>query len=778
MRSYQKMNVINLSKVRKLKEQFGASKEEWSQVFAIDELKPWVLPVVCNHNLSISPNSSIKGLGKTPTIKNQKGYVVGIKEWTTRRETTETDLVSWSQDGDYGYCIRTGNKGIIGIDCDVNDETLSEQVKQLFIKCCKVSEEDFTCRTRGNARWAVLIKLDTEANYSKSTIDLEGEDIDGKKPIVEFLGVGNQLACAGRHPSGNKYKWSRGIGLIHVTENDYKAFKDSLVMLYGAQEEKGTRTTEQRKKGETFSTTDRLRDWLENKGLVLDRGRNGELYIHCPWCASHTTDTGTQQTAYFPAGVNGYAQGGFKCLHAHCADKGYPEFKEWAKSEGYEELTADDYPDMQEETESGEDAGSNKEKYFKTVSELAPFLSEKTGLYSPSTKSLCIALESPYYIGYSICYDSFNGRNMIKPIDDIETDWKPVTDTMITSLRIVLEDKGFMASRTGKELVKDSVNLVAEKNNFDYMEEYFKNNIPKWDGVKRAESFLIDYCGAEDSEYTRAVGRYFWGLAWRRAANREPIKADISLILIGAQGANKSQFTRALALEDRFYIDLDFKNKTDEIALRIRGKLIAEVPEMNGFSNKANSELKAFLSLDEDTYRIMYSQDLRTVTRRNMLIITENHRQVLSDPTGNRRYAPVEVTKFDYVNIKTVIKQLWAEGEHIFNEYGGKKLHTDVEAITATLNENYMIDDIWQASIREFIDSQSSLDENSRVPLSTKNILIYALQMSPRDAHKQETSKRISAIMCKLGYKYTQKFFSINGEKNRMRVWELAPDKQ
>lgn len=743
---------------------YGADSSEWDNILSNAELKPWVLPIVSNVNLKISPRSDIKEIGKTPTIKNSDGFIAGIRGWTTRPEATDEELIKWSQDSDNGYCIRTGHDGIIGIDCDVNDPTLSKQVKDLFIRSCGIKEEDFTCRVRGNARWAVLVKLDTGASFSKSVIDLDGPEVDGKKPIVEFLGLGQQLACAGTHPSGVKYSWSNGLKALHISEKDYKAFKDALVMLFGAFDEKSTKSSGPRVKGETFKADDRLADWLTTSGRVIKSGAQGELYITCPWCSNHTNKTGDQETAYFPVGSNGYTQGGFKCLHAHCADKSLNDFREWAKAQGFTETEAENYPD--ERATVAENA--TVEEKPSTAAKLMRWKNEKTGLIDPCATSIFTAISDADFIGYDITYDTFTGSNLIRPKKT--KDWDVYCEAHNMELRLRLESLDFRPGKVGKDLINDAVNLTATRNQRDTMKEYLRDNLPQWDGVPRVEKFFSTYCGAEDTEYTRAVGRYMWGLLYRRASDPEPIKADISVILIGAQGANKSQFIKALALENRFYIDLDFKREATELALRMKGHVVIEIPEMNGLNKRQNSELKAFLSTDSDTYRVIYTQDQRTVTRRSIILMTVNEHQILTDPTGNRRYAPVEVSTFDYEKVLPDVKQLWAEGKVIFEKLGGKKLHQDVEIITKERNKDYYLSDGWEDMIATWLRSQEQLPKEERLMPTYTNILKYALQFNPSQMTK-EANIRLRDVMTHMGYVF--KAVKLNGESRR--AW--APKK-
>ena len=243
------------------------------------------------------------------------------------------------------------------------------------------------------------------------------------------------------------------------------------------------------------------------------------------------------------------------------------------------------------------------------------------------------------------------------------------------------------------------------------MADYLERTLPTWDGVPRAERFLATYCGAEDNEYTRAVGRYFWGLLWLRAAKPQPIKADISLVLIGAQGANKTRFIKEIALQPEYHTELNFNLSAAELSMRMGGRVLAEFPEMVGFGKRKLEEIKAFLTIDADTYRPLYSSDQRTVTRRCLFVMTTNNTAFLSDRTGNRRYAPVEVGSFQADAIKPDLLQLWAEGKAIYEKYGGLKLHQDVEALTEDLNDRYVLPDSWETAVGDWLTAQDAMPE-------------------------------------------------------------------
>ena len=737
---------------------YGATPEEWAQMINAG-LWSHVLPVISNPELKASPRSNLTTRGKVPSTKNYDGDVTGLANWTTAPDTTPGQLSVWSHDPDFGFCVRTGREGIRAIDCDVNDPALSQEIENVFRQICRISDSDFTKRTRGNARWAVLVKTDNMDARAKQVIKVTGGEI-------EILGTGQQLVCAGTHPSGTRYTWSAGIHAIQVHESDLNAFIDAVAMLYGT-EELQTASISARRKGETFTAPDRIADWLSDTGRILGTGANREIYIKCPWCGEHTADGGITETVYFPVGSNGYPGGGFKCLHAHCQQRNLTDFLAWAKGQGFTETSPENYPQ-----ESGADERQGEDTQPTAGERLQAYRSEKTGFIEPCASSAYIALSATEITGFKIAYDTFRGKIVIKPAGVKDADpWTLFTEERNLEIRIALEKYGFKPGKISKDLISDAVRLVASESQIDTMRDYLARTLPKWDGTPRAERSLATYCGADDTPYTRAVGRYFWGMLWRRASSPIPIKADISLVLIGAQGANKTRFIKALTPLPETHTELNFNLSASELAMRMGGRIIAEFPEMIGFGKRKLEEIKAFLTLEADTYRPLYSSDQRTVTRRCLFVMTTNNLALFSDRTGNRRYAPVKVGRFNADAIAPDLLQLWAEGKEIYTRYGGLKLHQDVERITAVENDNFILPDSWESAIADWLEAQAKLPEEEKAILQSRTILNAALGFNDPQV-KRDDLARVADIMQSMGFIYKPQRVAKAGGK-LIKVWAL-----
>lgn len=751
---------------------YGATPQEWAQMINAG-LGSHALPVVSNPELKASPRSNLTTRGKVPSTKNYDGNVAGLANWTTAPDTTPGQLSVWSHDPDFGFCIRTGREGIRAVDCDVNDPAMSHEIEKVFRQICRIPDSEFTKRTRGNARWAVLVKTENPEARAKQVIKVTG---GGQ---IEILGTGQQLVCAGTHPSGTRYTWSAGIHAIQIQESELNAFIDVVAMIYGT-EEPQTAGISARQKGETFNAPDAMADWLSDTGRILDTGANREIYIKCPWCGEHTADGGITETVYFPAGSNGYPGGGFKCLHAHCQQRNLTDFIAWAKSHGFTETAPESYPD--ENTKNSAEnptATEGKGDYTQPTAgeRLQAYRSEKTGYIEPSASSVFIAVSAPEISGLKIAYDTFRGKIVSKKRDSSSAEpWTQFTEEKNLEIRIELERYGFKPGKISKDLITDAVRLAASENTIDTMQEYLARTLPEWDGTPRAERFLSTYCGADDTPYIRAVGRYFWGMLWRRASSPIPIKADISLVLIGAQGANKTRFIKALTPLPETHTELNFNLSASELAMRMGGRIIAEFPEMIGFGKRKLEEIKAFLTLEADTYRPLYSSDQRTVTRRCLFVMTTNNAALFSDRTGNRRYAPVKVGQFNADAVKPDLMQLWAEGKAIYTRCGGLKLHQDIEKITAVENDNYVLPDSWESAIADWLEAQNKLPESERAVLQSRAILNAALGFNDAQV-KRDDLTRVAEIMQALGFIYkVQRQPQLGGKT--AKVWARKEDEK
>lgn len=697
---------------------YGATQEEWDSA-AKSPLMPWVVPIVSNPNVAASPCSRAmrNDRGKIPSVKNEKGEAVGLKNWTHR--TANESLDAWSNDPDYGFGVRLGRGGLIAIDCDCDDEKTSNEVLDAVRSCFHF---DPPLRRRGSNRWACLFRLTNHEAFQKRRYPL-----DTSSDVLEILGDGQQLACAGTHPKGDRYEWTNGnVGDVHDIEpEDLDKFCTYIEVTYGH-----VGTSKPRVRGESFKADDPLVTWLISKNLLRDRAADGTLYIPCPWESEHSDKGNETATCYFPIGTNGHERGGFKCLHAHCQGKTTNDFIDWCKSKGYVEVTADAFPDVS--------SGGETPNEVPYPNRFDTFLDKKTGEIKPCLQALEIALADPAFCGYEFGFDTFAAGEMSRKPGG---EWTPYQDALATELRLKLERLRFKTPK--KQDVIDMIKALAARNTFDSMADYLAANIPPWDGITRVRTFFSTYCGAEESEWTISVALYMFTALWARASLPNGCKADIAPVLIGRQGTGKSSLTRILALNEDWCSDVDFTEKDADIARELRQKIIMEIPELGGMSKREQNGVKAFMTRKKDSWVPKFVEAARIATRRCVFIVTTNDKEFLTDNTGNRRWAPVVVGDIDRDAVKRDLRQLWAEAREIYKDHG--VMYEKVERLQEAENDKYMAVDPWQETISEW------LEHNPNELLTTRNIVEKALRLNYAYT-KRRDANAVANIMRALGY--------------------------
>lgn len=229
---------------------------------------------------------------------------------------------------------------------------------------------------------------------------------------------------------------------------------------------------------------------------------------------------------------------------------------------------------------------------------------------------------------------------------------------------------------------------VADDRRFHPIRQYLES-LPEWDGTKRVEELLVDYFGAEDSEYTRAVTRKCLAAAVARIMH-PGIKFDSVLILNGPQGIGKSTFYSKLAGE-WFSDSLSLTDMKDKAAAeKLQGFWILELGELAGMKKADIECVKSFLSRTDDDYRPSYGKTVESHPRQSIIVGSTNAENgFLRDITGNRRFWPVQVTaiskKKSWDMTDQEVQQIWAEAKLIYEK--GEPLMLQGEAAKTALEK-------------------------------------------------------------------------------------------
>ena len=325
--------------------------------------------------------------------------------------------------------------------------------------------------------------------------------------------------------------------------------------------------------------------------------------------------------------------------------------------------------------------------------------------------------------------------------------WQTFGDADYSRLRIMLEKRGFKP--VGRELIRDAVLLVADENPFDSAIEWIEGLA--WDGVPRIDGFLVDYFGAEASPYTTAVSRYMWtAMAGRVLA--PGCKADMVPILVGRQGAGKSSGVAAMAPAPDFFAEISFHEREEDLARKMRGRLVGEIGELRGLHTRELEHIKAFITRTHENWIPKYREFAVSFPRRLLFVGTTNQQEFLADETGNRRWLPVQVDGGDVAAIERDRLQLWAEARESFKAKG--IAFREAEELGKAVHEKHMMRDVWTDIVRNWLDEQDiytgEINRNKRAITGTE-VLIDALNFDKKHIGQREKT-RIGRVMRELGW--------------------------
>ncbi len=205
-------------------------------------------------------------------------------------------------------------------------------------------------------------------------------------------------------------------------------------------------------------------------------------------------------------------------------------------------------------------------------------------------------------------------------------------------------------------MVAEAVEVLARVHSFHPVRKWLRTL--RWDGTPRIDHWMDDYLGIQRTEYTVRVSAWF--LIGMIARVMQPgVKFDYCLVLEGIQGRGKSSTLSILGGEWFGDTDIDLHNKDSMAALQ--GKWLYEFPELGSLARTESLKQKSFLSRQVDEYRPVYGRRQIKVPRQTVFSGSTNEWEWNKDPTGGRRFWPVEVGDIDLAGLAGVRDQLFAE---------------------------------------------------------------------------------------------------------------------
>jgi hypothetical protein len=320
----------------------------------------------------------------------------------------------------------------------------------------------------------------------------------------------------------------------------------------------------------------------------------------------------------------------------------------------------------------------------------------------------------------------------------------------------------------GEISTNKAVLSLCTENRFDSLIDRLEG-LPPWDGRPRLDSWLIDYCGAEESAYAREAGAT-WLVAAVVRAYAPGTKFDYMPVLLGGQGVGKSTALRILAGDD-FFSDATLLGARDarEVLEVTRGVWILECAELDGMGRRDVSALKATIARTVDTGRLAYARCAVAVPRRYVLAGTTNEERFLQDPTENRRFWPIAVGMIDLEGLREVRDQLIAEalaryrsGSYRLTLFGeaasGAK---EAQAQRRVVDEGYI----------ERLENLAPTGKRDGLWAVTTEAVYHHLDIPKKD-RSGNVPHKVREAMAALGWEATRTPVRFEGGKQRIYVWK------
>ena len=239
--------------------------------------------------------------------------------------------------------------------------------------------------------------------------------------------------------------------------------------------------------------------------------------------------------------------------------------------------------------------------------------------------------------------------------------------------------------------IKDVRNFLESDyiKNYNPIEEYLFQCYDKWDGKDHIRA-LARTVPTANPHWADWFYTWFLGMVdqWRGYSHRQ-YGNSVAPLLISKQGYNKSTFCRRLLPPELQwgYSDNLILSEKRQVYQEMAQFMVINLDEFNQISPQVQQGfLKNLIQLPTLKYKPPYGSHVMEFPRLASFIATSNMKDILSDPSGNRRFIGVELTGPIDVSVRPNYQQLFAQALSALNN--GEKSYFDAQQVKLIMKSN------------------------------------------------------------------------------------------
>ncbi len=335
-------------------------------------------------------------------------------------------------------------------------------------------------------------------------------------------------------------------------------------------------------------------------------------------------------------------------------------------------------------------------------------------------------------------------------------------DVECLTVQLAMEHSVFIP----EQRMRSAVRWSAKNNRYCPIKRYLMECAYSGQEFSQWEKLGEYLTGNSDPIVTKALQKFLVGAVAR--AYRPGCSMSWVPIFIGKQGCGKSQLLRKLVPENLFAEMTSSLDQINKEAYRLHISWILELPEIDNYFKDRNIEIfKNLITTQIDETRMPYSSMPISLPRAFVMAGTSNRSEIFVDPTGNRRFMPIEIPmgfETPWRKLPDVRMQIWCSAMRAYERGMGWEITAEDLSYLEDYVQQFNVVDPWEQLIGSYLADKTEV--------TTTDVLINALDFAPQVLSQRDT-RRCGSVMQQLGWRRqtTSRKDPMTGKSKSIRIW-------